>query len=474
VPGHETVIRIVAVGEKVKEHRIGERCLVQTDYRGLRTTAGSNAAFGYNLEGGLQEYVIVDERISRDAETGERLLLPVGEDRSASAICLVEPWACVEDSYANPERQGIKPGGQLLVIVDAGRSIKGLKESFDPGEPPAGITCVCADERQADRVRTIGTTVETADSLPALKERRFDDIVYFGSDASTIEALNNMLATKGIFNIVTAGNRIGQPVKIGVGRLHYGMTRWIGTESDDASRSYEIVPPSGETRDGDKILIIGAGGPMGQMHAIRNICSGRRDLTIVAADLDDSRLAYLAKKTETLAASNGVGFRTVNRREETLDESFTYIAIMAPIPALVSEALALGAESCIINVFAGIPAPTIHPIDLDTVIARKHFMFGTSGSTLNDMKIVLRNLESGRLDTNLSVDAVSGMAGAIDGIRAVENRTLAGKIIVYPQLHDTPLIPLSELHSTYPGVAAKLSNGQWTKVAEDELLRTAH
>jgi hypothetical protein len=63
------------------------------------------------------------------------------------------------------------------------------------------------------------------------------------------------------------------------------------------------------------------------------------------------------------------------------------------------------------------------------------------------------------------------MAGATDGIKAIENRTLAGKIIVYPMLHDVPLIPLSELHRRYPTVAALLVEGQWNKRAEVELLR---
>ncbi|RPJ25108.1 MAG: alcohol dehydrogenase, partial [Planctomycetaceae bacterium] len=61
VPGHETVVRIVAVGPDVERHKPGERYLVQTDYRWLRT-ATSNAAFGYNFEGALQEYVLMDER----------------------------------------------------------------------------------------------------------------------------------------------------------------------------------------------------------------------------------------------------------------------------------------------------------------------------------------------------------------------------------------------------------------------------
>ncbi len=40
----------------------GERYLVQADYRWL-LTANSNAAFGYNFEGALQEYVLMDERV---------------------------------------------------------------------------------------------------------------------------------------------------------------------------------------------------------------------------------------------------------------------------------------------------------------------------------------------------------------------------------------------------------------------------
>jgi acyl-CoA synthetase (AMP-forming)/AMP-acid ligase II len=146
---------------------------------------------------------------------------------------------------------------------------------------------------------------------------------------------------------------------------------------------------------------------------------------------------------------------------------------MAPVPALVSNSIRDSQPGCLINLFAGIPAPTKHELDLDTYIANRCFMLGTSGSTIDDMKIVLKKVTADRLNTNCSVDAVSGMAGATAGITAVENRTLAGKIVVYPMLHDMGLIPLVDLHQHYPTVAAKLVNGQWTKAAEDELLRVA-
>ena len=100
-------------------------------------------------------------------------------------------------------------------------------------------------------------------------------------------------------------------------------------------------------------------------------------------------------------------------------------------------------------------------------------MFGTSGSETEHMRIVLGKVTEGRLDTSASVDAVSGMAGAKDGLAAVENRTLAGKILVYPSLHDLPLIPLSQMAEKFPSVAEKIGNGRWTPEAEAELLKVA-
>ena len=84
VPGHEAVGRIVAVGDKVARHELGERVLVQTDYRALRT-ANSNGSFGYNFEGVLQEYVLMDERVVIDPHTHERFLIPVSDALSARA-----------------------------------------------------------------------------------------------------------------------------------------------------------------------------------------------------------------------------------------------------------------------------------------------------------------------------------------------------------------------------------------------------
>ena len=472
VPGHEGVCRIVAIGDQVTRYKLGERVLIQTDYRTL-LTAGGNASFGYNFEGALQEYVIMDERIIIQPGTGERFLLPASEELSASAIGLVEPWACVENSYATAERRTVKAGGQLLVVVDSQRRIKGIEDAFSPDGPPETIAAVCSEESQFVALEAIGAESLEIENLEALPSEAFDDIIYFGADPSTIEVLNDKLAAHGIINIVLGGYGIGRPAEIGVGRVHYGMTRWIGTTGMDCSESYKHIPENGEVRDGDRVLVIGAGGPMGQMHVIRNICSGKAGVSVVAADVDDTRLTSLVQKSKKMAEANKVAVKAVNTKSTALAEGFTYVGLMAPVGALLASSILLAGDGCLINVFAGIPQPTKHPIDLDVYIERHCYMFGTSGSTITDMKTILRKVEARQLDTNFSVDAVTGMAGAADGIKAVENRTLAGKIIVYPGLHELGLTPLEQLAEKFPTVAAKLDGGQWTLEAEQELLKVA-
>ena len=470
VPGHEVVGRIVAAGQAVRHHRLGERVIVQADFRTVRT-AGSNGAFGYNFEGGLQQYVLFDERVVVDGQTGQRYLIPVEEGPGDAAAALVEPWACVENAYAYAERRSILPGGRLLVVADAGRTVRGLRESLASlGDLPGQVTAVCAEPAQRTAVAALGP-VKAAGAVADLPAEAFDDIVYFGSDAATIEALNNKLAARGMLNIVLAGRAIGRKVQVGVGRLHYGFTRWIGTAGDGAGQAYRQVPATGELRDGDRVCVVGAGGPMGQMHTLRAVCAGLKDIEVVGTDIDDGRLEALRAKAEPFARRNGVSLRLVNTSRGGPEGSFTYFALMAPVGQLVADAIDRAADGARINIFAGIPAPTRHALDLDAYIARQAFMFGTSGSRIEDMQAVLAKVLAGRLQTNASVDAVSGMAGAIDGIRAVESRALAGKIIVYPALRELGLLRLADLPGQLPSVAARLDHGMWTAEAEKELLR---
>jgi hypothetical protein len=305
--------------------------------------------------------------------------------------------------------------------------------------------------------------------IPKLNDASYDDVVYFGSNAETVEALFGKVTAKGLLNIVLCGGRFAREVVTQVGRVHYGGIRIVGTNGCDPAESMAYIPESREIRASDKINVIGAGGPMGVMHVIRNICHGTKGITVFAGDVDDDRLETLTKIAAPLAKKNNVRYRSYNPTKEKLSETFDYTVLMAPIPDLVAASVRSSAPllSCeskkggIINIFAGIPATASGQIDLNAYIEKKLYFIGTSGSTIDDMKTVLTKVESGRLNTNSVVAAVCGLEAAIEGIRAVEKRSIAGKIIVYPACKGLGLVELK-----------KMDEGLWNKRAEEILLET--
>ncbi len=467
VPGHETVVRIEAVGADVEDFQPGERYLVQTDYRWLKT-AGANAAFGYNFEGALQEYVLMDERVITSPE-GESMLLPASEELSGSAIALAEPWACVEDAYVSAERQTIKAGGEMLIVADVLPANDDLIHFFAQYGQPARIS---QKSLPSSLLAKLNPPAVNVSDISVLKDASFDDVIYFGSNPEIVEALFTKVAPKGLFNIVLCGGKFGRDVVTTVGRVHYGGIRIIGTTGRDPAESMEIIPATGEIRPRDRINVVGAGGPMGMMHVIRNICQGVEGVSVSAADVDDNRLAALTEIAAPLAKKNKVEYKPYNPTRDKTTKSFDYAVVMAPVPDLVAASVRNASERGIINIFAGIPATVTGEIDLDTYIKKRLYFIGTSGSTLDDMKRMLEKVESGKLDTDLSVAAISGLAGATEGIRAVENRSIAGKIMVYPVCRDLALTRLDELHEKMPQVARCLNSGLWNKKAEEALLKT--
>jgi threonine dehydrogenase-like Zn-dependent dehydrogenase len=464
VPGHETVVRIVAVGPGVERHKPGERYLVQTDYRWVRTTS-SNAAFGYNFEGALQEYVLMDERVIT-APDGESMLIPAPEDRAASAIALSEPWACVEDAYVTRERTTLKADGQMLIVADTEVAQGRMGNLLKRYGTPTKVTWVSKLTPPID----LAAPLTLAKHVDDLADAVYNDVLYFGSNVRTVEGLFPKIAANGLLNIILSGGRFGRPVVTMVGRVHYGGIRIVGTTGSDPADSMKHIPKTGEVRHGDRINIVGAGGPMGMMHVIRNVCQGIEGVSMFAGDVDDVRLAALTRIAAPLARQNYIEYQTYNAQKQETPADLTYTVLMAPVPELVAAAVQNSGVRGIINIFAGIPATVSGPVDLDAYIERQLYFIGTSGSTLDDMKRMLEKVESGRLDTNVSVAAISGFEGAVEGIRAVENRSIPGKIMVYPTCRSMGLIRLEELAQKLPDVAAGLKDSLWSMEAERRLL----
>ena len=163
-------------------------------------TATSNGAFGYNFEGALAEYVLMDKRIITSPK-GESMLLPVGEELSGSAVALVEPWACVEDAYASTERTSLKKDGHMLVVADAEVPKNIFDDLFSHYGKPAQITWVSKHPAPAE----LPIPFEKVENVAELTDAGYDDVIYFGSAPETIETLFLKVALKGLLNIVLCG-----------------------------------------------------------------------------------------------------------------------------------------------------------------------------------------------------------------------------------------------------------------------------
>ena len=457
VPGHEPVAVVVKVGDEVKDFKVGERYLIQADYRHL-PTAKSNAAFGYNLDGALQEYTLVDERVIIDPDSGESFLIPVTDGPAASQVGLIEPWATAEASYEWTERQTLKEGGDLLVVVDEGAVIEGVDELIAQSAP-ATITVVGSDYPGAVRAE-----------LDDLADKKFNDIIYFGTSGDVIEKLENMLPAKGILDVVLAGGSVDRKTKVDVGRIHYDLIRYTGTRGTSAAEGYARIPATPRLRPADKQAIIGAAGPMGLMHVVLGAVSGTPDLSIVGIDVDDARLARLEEVAAPVALKHEVPLKIINSTKEEIGDGYSYITVMVPVPALVSQAVDLATPGAIVNAFAGIPAGQASELDTDKIVGDGVYLSGTSGSRISDMVSIKTKLEDGLIDTNVSLWAITGLAGVPDALEMVENRTSGGKILVYPQLHDLGVVKLEDIAQVMPVVASEMIDGTWTRAAEKVLL----
>jgi L-sorbose 1-phosphate reductase len=123
-------------------------------------------------------------------------------------------------------------------------------------------------------------------------------------------------------------------------------------------------------------------------------------------------------------------------------------------------------------VFAGVARGTLALLDLSGAYLHDTRVIGHSASLMSDFELVLEKTNSGELSPNRSVAAIGSLSAARDGLRAVKEATLAGKVVIYPNIKEMPLTTLGELKENLPSVYARLNaRGEWTNAAEEEFLR---
>jgi L-sorbose 1-phosphate reductase len=310
----------------------------------------------------------------------------------------------------------------------------------------------------------------------------FDDIVVLDPrEATAVSAIARHIARRGTLNMVGQTPLDGL-VEADMGRLHYDYIAFIGNRGPDIAASYGEARNRCELAPHGAAVFIGAGGPMGQMHVQRAIELPNGPRLVIATEVNDMRLTAVQERFAPLAHKNNVELLVIN--PATADESLydfvmqatdglgaDDVVVSVPIAGVMAEAATLLNPNGMLVFFAGVPNGTMAPLDLSPVYLHNAQFTGTSGLTLEDQRLVMERSLDGSLSPARSVAAIGGMNAAQQGVEAMMDGRYPGKIVIFPQIPDLPLLGLDELADHLPEIAAKLDEGNvWSEAAEMALI----
>jgi len=342
VLGHEVAMTVVGVGENLQDRvQVGDRFIIQADIH----AGGVNLAYGYEIQGGLSQYNVMDQRIL-NGDDGN-YLLPVQPDTGYAESALTEPWACVVAAYQLKYRTGIKAGGTTWIVGTGSDRPYTISSGFDEASHPRTLllTGVPAafEAWLRSRASALGVEVIEVVDVTTPPEDLVDDIILLGADADLIEALSPSLANFGMMAIV-ADEPLARKVQVDVGRVHYNRWVYVGGQGPDIAGAYSDVPVRASLKQGGRAFFVGAGGPMGRMHVQRALQVADGPSTIVCTDVSTERLDDLhstfaadakAKSIEFVCLNTHCSWRTLRKRGSTISWCWRLCPPSSPSPRAI-------------------------------------------------------------------------------------------------------------------------------------------
>jgi len=471
--GHEAAMTVIKVGTKLADqYHPGQKLAIQADiYQNKMSTA-----YGYSIPGGLIQYHLIGDEIL-NADDG----------------ALTEPWACVVAAYTQRRRLSPKPGGTMWILGN--KRDQGLYDFSDGLEAPKKIVISDVSPRfkamLQEKIKPGTELIEINNISPGdFKDINarvcgnvgFDDIVLLTPrSAALVSRAADLIAFRGTFNIV-GKQPLDGPVQVDASRIHYHYTTYIGNNSMDIAQSYGEERNRCDLLDDGTLVVVGAGGPMGQMHVQRAVEMKGGPKRIIASDVNGDRLSELEKFICPIAGKNQkeILFFNPNSADQSLkvflkgvnnNQLADDVVVCVPSGPLMEASFKLAGPNGMLVLFAGAAVGTKMSIDISNIYLNNQQLTGTSGSTLNDQRKVIQNTLDKHLSPILSVAAVGGMEAALDGLDAMMTGKYAGKVVIFPQVTGFPLTGLNVMHEHYPDIAKKLGeNYAWTLEAERTLI----
>lgn len=483
--GHEVSLTIIEVGKNLSHrYKAGQRLAMQPDiYQN-----GTSTAYGYTIPGGLVQYHCIGKEV---LETDEgACLLPIDDGMGYAESALLEPWGCVAASYTQRRRLDLKAGGVCWIIGQpADDSEYTFTKDVDAPStyiltdvPESVVKAVSSSQAKIISRSNISQSEYEALSQEITNGNGFDDIIMLNpSSANQVGVVAKHIARRGTLNLVGTKPLDGL-AQVDFGRLHYDYIAFIGNKTNDISASYGEERNRCELYPNGTAVFIGAGGPMGQMHLQRALELPNGPKLIIATEISDERLNTLKEMFDPLALKNNRTILYFNPNtssktfydfvmDATNNEGADDVVVSVPVAKLMEEGDAVMKPHGMLVLFAGVPNGTMGNANLSNVYLSNAQYTGTSGLTMDDQASVMERRLAGTLSPGRSVAAIGGMETAAEAIQSVIDSKYAGKVVIFPQLHNVPLTSLKDLDKNFPEVASKLGDGlMWTNEAEEVLI----
>ena len=251
-----------------------------------------------------------------------------------------------------------------------------------------------------------------------------------------------------------------------------------------ANYHLDVDTPTMNIKEGGKMAILAGCGPMGLVAIDIALHGDIKPSLVVVSDIDEDRLRRAEQIYDPCEAKKrGIQLMFVNTtsKDELMEISggtgYDDVFVYAPISSVVELGDAILAFDGCLNFFAGpIDKAFSAPVNFYNVHYAQHHYAGTSGSTPEDMKDIVRLIGENRIDPSVMVTHIGGIDAAIDVTLNLPH-IIGGKKLIYTHIN-LPLTAISDFAELGNGDArfaalatlVREHGGLWCAEAEQYLL----
>lgn len=447
VLGHELSLTIVEVGENLKaDWKPGIRIGVQPDVY----MDSVRYCIGVTVDGGMQKYMVLQESVF-NSDYGVTVF-PVSNDLSYAEVSLLEPNACIEAAYRPFSRTQFSEEANLVVY---------LADDIEKYDLDLSI-----NHKSKHFVKNLTELKEIKDP--------FQDVLIIGNpEEEIIEYIIQNLDVNSVFCWL-ADEKTNIEISCDIAKIHYDKIFFTGTCSKKLSDAFSYTADRFSLKKNGNLLIVGGAGAMGRMHTLRAIMDPEGPNVIVVTARGETRIHHLIQSFEEVAKKKNKQLIGVATKQDGWEEKLKSIApngfddvvVCAPGIDPVDEGKRFLNPYGKLILFSGTKYGTYTKLPIGWIPSFGLKLNASSGSSVDDEKEVLSKIEKGIIDPNKNVAAIAGFNAVKKALQAVSDGLFPGKVILYPQLDNLPLVSITNLDEISDELYNYVEKNGWNHQAE--------